>query len=140
MSLLLPCLIPMVVWAAATVLLLRAKRSSTWPRVEAVVVESRVKRQGNTSKPIVVYTYAVDGQHCSGHRIIVGPSFSISGDWAKRTVERFPQGARVSASVDPARPTYSVLTPGVHGLHIVAVVVSSVFAVALLFVCLIWLV
>lgn len=103
--------------------LLRARRSAGWPRVQATVVESAVLRRGGaTRRPLIVFQYAVGDRQFRSSRLRVGPPLSTSGSWAEREVARHPPGLRTQAAVDPADPSYGVLEPGVRAEHVLLAV------------------
>lgn len=118
----------------------RARESERWPTVEAVILESQVKSGGKGStKPVIRFSYRVNGQYLESDRVNVGWTLSAPSDGAARTVQRFPVNARVRAAVDPADSTYCVLLSGIQNAHrfVLAValfitVVNSVVTVVVL--------
>lgn len=108
----------------------RAGRSAAWPVVPATIMASRVVQQGNARSPRVTFDYLVAGQRRVGNRLWVGPrSIAVTGHWADRVASRYPVGAVVHVSVDPA---YAVLEPGVKALHWLPLVFGlSIVAVGL---------
>ncbi len=122
--------LPAVVLALAIRMLLRARRSVSWPTVEATILESRVlERKKRTFEPSVVYVYATGGQRLTGRRLWVGLTFATSGGWAQRIVASYPVGTLVRAAVDPGDPGYSVLVTGLRFQHVAAVLLSAVFTI-----------
>jgi len=84
----------------------RASASTGWPRTEGVVAD-------NPEATIVFY-------HAAGERstdqLRFGQTFSTtdpSEDELRRV--RYPAGARVTVSYDPARPWIACVKPGLHG-------------------------
>lgn len=115
-------------------LILKARRSLTWPRVDATVVGSLVVKQGNTRSPRLAFDYEVAGQKHVGQRLWVGPrSLSVSGNWADRVTSRYPVGAMVKVAVDPTDAAYSVLEPGMQALHWLLLAAAAAFVVTGLF-------
>jgi len=99
-------------------IVLRARRSTTWPTVPATMTESRVVQQGNARSPRLAFDYLASGQRHVGKRLWVGPrSIAVTGRWADRVAARYPMGAVVHVAVDPADPAYAVLEPGVKAVH-----------------------
>jgi hypothetical protein len=94
--------------------LLRAKRSTAWPRIDATVIRSRCVVASKGSRPKITYRYQVDGHTYESARVVVGVMAHVSGDGPERLVQRYPTGATAAVAVDPDRPGYSVLVPGIH--------------------------
>ena len=94
--------------------LVRAKRSTAWPLVEATVIRSRLVVASKGSRPKIAYRYQVDGRNYESARVVVGVMAGVSGDGPARLVQRYPAGATAAVAVDPDRPEYSVLVPGVQ--------------------------
>jgi hypothetical protein len=128
-----PFLLQVLLAALATRLLVRAKRSRSWPTVEATIVESRIKRRGANYEPQIVYAYAVDGKSYKSHRIAVGFSFARDKRSAERIAASYAKESRVVAAVDPKNHAYSVLARGIQTSHLVVAAFCSVLVLAGLF-------
>lgn len=98
-----------------------AEASVRWPSVEGIVTASEVsasrytapgqaRRDETTYRPDVTYTYQVDGQDYTGHRV----SYRASGDRksAEEVVARYPAGKVVQVHHDPKAPGTATLEVG----------------------------
>ncbi|PAP75689.1 DUF3592 domain-containing protein [Rubrivirga marina] len=117
-------------WAAAS-LAVSGDASTAWVEVKGEVVESGVdtRRSVHASdlrdpygpptyehRPVVRYTYAVDGRTYTADRVHFGEKNAADGDRgrdrAQAEADRYPTGTPVTVYVDPADPTDAVLEPG----------------------------
>ena len=64
-------------------------------------------------KPVIDYTYVIDGAPYRGDRVSIGPDLD---SWAagERRERVFREGAQIRVYYDPANPHRSVLEPGVN--------------------------
>ena len=123
-----PYIMPAGALVAAVWLVIRVRASRSWPPVEAVIVETRIKK-GKTNEPKITYTYTFNGTPYTGTRITLGLPWATSGDYAERTVAAFPKGAMRVAYVDPRNPAYSVLMRGFQAGHWFVLVMCAFFFV-----------
>jgi hypothetical protein len=90
-----------------------SSRESKWRQVLGVITKSEVELVRENYRPIVEYTYEVDGITYKGDTIAKGLiTFNWSGP-ANRMVNRFPVGAQVTVYVDRKNPRHAVLQPGI---------------------------
>jgi hypothetical protein len=89
--------------------------TQTWLNTTGVILMSSVqsKHTGRSHSiyPVVVYTYAVNGQTYQSQRIKAGEQFlnvRVMGQ-AQATVARYPIGASVTVYYNPANPAESAL-------------------------------
>ena len=82
---------------------------SHWREVSGVITKSEVEFCGEDYRPVVEYTYEVDGVTYKGDTIAKGlVTFNWKGP-AARMIEKFPVGATVPVFVDPKNPRQSAL-------------------------------
>lgn len=117
-----------------------AKASKSWPKVDGIVIESRVemrrssggangRNNGPTYKAIVVYDYKVDDQPHSCDRIWFGSDISTSNRGQMRdTVKQYPEGKTIQVYYDPENPSEAVLQPGAFFSSYFMVIFGGVFA------------
>ena len=97
----------------------RARQSSSWPVVEADVLDSRVEgrreaaHSGTGLEPAARYRYQFGGLKFVGTRIMFASLTTTSQNGAKRFLEPLKPGARVLIRVCPSAPAVSVIEPGV---------------------------
>lgn len=99
-------------------------RSTSWPSVEGVMVESSYKRNtyiGSTELVAVgrprfdydinvVYEYSVGGKKYIGNKLFASmPNNIDDGKLAEEMVEKYPKGAIVRVYFDPSNPKHSYL-------------------------------
>lgn len=100
--------------------------SRNWPSVEGVIVASsiginyssssnRQKSTDTTYSANVEYTFAVDGEGYSGHRISFGEYASADRSDAERFLRPYPKGQSVTVYYDPKSHRRAVLETGLHG-------------------------
>jgi hypothetical protein len=89
--------------------------TQTWQSTTGTILMSSVQtsRSGNSHStyPVVVYSYAVNGQSYQSQRVRAGDQFltvRVAGQ-AQATVARYPIGASVTVYYDPANPSESAL-------------------------------
>jgi hypothetical protein len=89
--------------------------TQTWLNTTGTILMSSVQssHSGNSHStyPVVVYSYAVNGQSYQSQRIRAGDQFltvRMAGQ-AQATVARYPIGKSVTIYYDPANPAESVL-------------------------------
>jgi hypothetical protein len=84
-----------------------------WREVPGVITKSEVEFRGDDYRPVVEYTYVVDGVTYKGDTIARG---LITLNWkepAAHVVEGFPVGATVPVYVESQYPRHSALRPHV---------------------------
>jgi hypothetical protein len=118
---------------------LKATASKNWPTANATITTSTIEETMTVVKfrgmkpfykPIIRYTYSVDGTSYDGDRIAtLYPDGSIQQSWASGIVSQYPLNATVPVYYDPNRHDYAVLEPGLSSDNIFVFVLSSVFLV-----------
>jgi Protein of unknown function (DUF3592) len=108
--------------------LVRASRSVRWPLVQATVVRSRLVAAGKGTRPRIEYRYQAGGRTYESARVVVGMMAATGGDGPARLVARHPEGTAAAVAVDPQRPGYSVLVPGirVHQVFVAGFTIAGV--------------
>ncbi len=98
--------------------------SNHWKTTQGVVIESRLKDMGNSSKPMrkkyhpsIVYSYTVDRTAFTSDRILFGMAtystpFKHGSARAKEWVRKYPNGANVTVTFNPNDPSQSTLVAG----------------------------
>lgn len=114
--------------------------SKQWPRVDAVVTESRAVHGLRSNRFEVRYEFDCGGRRCSGdrwhYRILSGsPDTFMFSDSGSRIVEAtaasYAKGQRVQVAVRPGDPARSVLEPGISSDDIfIAAIGLLLFALA----------
>jgi hypothetical protein len=89
--------------------------TQTWLSTTGTVLMSSVQTshsgRSHSTYPVVVYSYAVNGQSYQSQRIKAGEQFlnvRVAGQ-AQATVARYPIGASVTVYYDPANPAECAL-------------------------------
>lgn len=119
--------------------------SKDWKSTQGSVIESQVVDKGHTSKskgknykPVIMYSYTVDGETFTSDRILFGmASFSTifkSGSQRSREwVSKYPEGSTVSVMFDPSEPSQSTLNTGSHFTAWIAPSIGIAFLAAGIF-------
>lgn len=118
--------------------LLRAMRTSSWPRVGGEIVASRSAMRAASDaegggrnemhRPVVTYRYRVADTNYQGNRIACNDrGMLFSRAFARRTVARYRKGQPCSVAYDPARPQSSLLEPGARISDWIPVAVGIAF-------------
>lgn len=125
---------------------LQARESGSWPSVPGIIRTSTVTTQrgskgGVSYKPVVTYSYSVDGAEYTGDLIAYGlKGSSASRSFAQYYDNKYPEGSSVPVAYDPASPQTSVLEPGVSKRAFILVAFGAIFAMnALMFGLISWL-
>lgn len=93
------------------IIIVKAKKTKTWPSVEGVIQESKPVSEENDLLPYVEFSYTVDGQ--THRRPQDFPKDLVPGEEFRKTfVAKYPPGARVPVYYDPASPEHATLEPG----------------------------
>jgi len=96
----------------------RNKAALKWPSVEGDITKSTVNSKWTTDsqghavmhhRPIVTYSYAVNGQAFTGKRIAFFSKPIDTAAQAQTICDRFPAGAKVPVYYNPANPKDAVL-------------------------------
>jgi Protein of unknown function (DUF3592) len=101
----------------------------TWKPTSATVVSSNVgwvrsSKGGTTWKPVIEYTYTVDGATYSSYRIAPVEE-SASKNWALGISQRYQPGAVVPAWYNPRHPADAYIE---HTLSMIPLIMIAVFA------------
>ena len=117
---------------------LYAWRSRRWPRVTETVIKSEVaeitrRRFSKVYKPVVVYTYEIDGLEYSSDRMGFGYG-DFFGDGlfrdrfaAEKVAARYRPGNPVSVAYDPRDKSRSVLKTGINKGHVATTIFGLFF-------------
>lgn len=93
------------------VIIVKARRTRTWPSVEGVIEESSPTSEENDLLPHIEFSYTVQG--LSRRRAQEFPKDLVPGQEFRETfVRKYPQGARVAVYYDPSAPDRATLEPG----------------------------
>ena len=133
------------VLAAIRVVKLMKQRghSKSWPMAQGRIIHSQVltkevlstHNDGPIYIPKVTYTYTINGQEFSGHRIEWLDEVSTNSRFgAEKVIAKYPIGQLINVFYDPADPASAVLEPwrmkGI-GIGIVIAVVTGLGSVLL---------
>ncbi len=118
--------------AGAAGVVVELERLATWRPVPAVVLESHIdavrgSKGGTSYRPVVTYTYRVEGTGYTSGSVTIIPE-SRSWKWASGISQRFRPGERVTAYVDPGNPSKAYLVNAFSGTPLVFVIIPLVFA------------
>jgi len=113
-----------------------------WPiargRIVATEVDAFPSRERSETgmhrtmfKPVVIYTYEVDGQRYAGDRVTIGLiiSSTVPG-LARLALRKYPEGSEVSVRYNPAKPSEAVLHPWSPWSVLIGVAAVGLFALA----------
>jgi hypothetical protein len=117
---------------------LYAWRSRRWPRVTGTVIKSEVvkvprRRVSNIFKPVVVYTYEVNGleytndQMGFGYDDFLGNGLFNGPMNAEQVAELYRPGDPVSVAYDPQDNSRSVLKTGINKGHVATALLGLFF-------------
>lgn len=104
----------------------RAYQSTTWPAVDATIVNYRFDvTDGGTPTLVIQYKYSIDDlEHTSGWTH-VAPEKCEDSDGYKNPPERFAKGESIVAYVSPKDPTVSLLKQGLGWKNTLPVIVGG---------------
>lgn len=110
-----------------------ARQTMYWDKVVGVIKRSEISSDDSddstTYKPLIEYTYIVNGIEHQGQSIYIGDGVSTSDiSYAKRFVSKYPVGKQVSISYEPNRQGVSVLEPGIQKATFIPFVFGIGFA------------
>ena len=129
-----------------------ARASLSWPKVEGSITQSHVSRSTSRSRDDhnrerishsysaeIEYQFQVEGKPLRGSRVTAVSDQFGSEAHAKATSEKYPIGAKVAVSYNPADPNESLLEPGRwSGSGLLFVFAGAFILVPLGFLRLIW--
>jgi len=119
-----------------------ARQSLQWPKAPGKIVRSGVdvsvhrerrrdldrrKKETRSYSAAIEYAFSVNGQTIAGSRITVITEQFGSKNWAEATSQKFPVGADVTVSYNPAKPEECVLEPGRWGGAGFLLILAGVF-------------
>ncbi len=118
----------------------RGNRSTTWPRVNATVTESKIESTWAFINNVPVqsfhlhlrYEYKMQGQTFVGKRISMIDDSSTNVKNVETLKARYPVGTEVQPFVDPDDPEYAILKPGASLLWWILLSICSIGIVVLL--------
>jgi hypothetical protein len=103
---------------------------ATWVPTPATVVASGVgvvqTSKGATYQPTVSYRYTVGGMPYASNRVSVITE-SASRKWAQSVVDRYPQGASVTAWYDPKHPGNAIIDHHLAKIPLIMMGIGLVF-------------
>lgn len=111
----------------AVLMVMQVERLSSWRPVTATVLSSQVgvvkgERGGITYRPVVSYTYTVDGRSYTSNAVSV-ITVSQGYKWASAIAERYIPGSQVTAYVSPRNPRAAYL---VHELSLLPLLIMMI--------------
>lgn len=103
--------------------LIRAKASVNWPVVQGQVIVSSVERHvshgkngsSTTYHAKIRYEFTIDGVVHTGTRVAYGDYGSSNSSHARKIVNRYPSGKKVTVHYMRGRPDECLLEPGMKG-------------------------
>ena len=90
-----------------------------WPRIEVTITKSEVLSWYDDFEheyfysPNIEYEFLYNNVKTIGHKVGFVVSQSTIESSAEKVVDKYPEGAKVLASVNPKKPTNAVLEPSV---------------------------
>lgn len=111
-----------------------AEASVKWPSTPGQITSSKISKLGLVRPgyvPMVEYSFDANGHKQAGKRIAYRVLASRDEKEIERAVERYPLGAKVKVTYDPANPQNSVLEPGTQGTKVLTADVIWLFCVGL---------
>jgi hypothetical protein len=109
---------------------------ATWVPTPATVVASGVgvvrTSKGATYQPTVSYRYTVGGTPYISNRVSVITE-SASDKWAQSVVDRYPQGASVTAWYDPKHPGNAIIDHHMARIPLIMMGIGLVMVLLVLF-------
>ena len=122
-----------LIWIALRNLWL-GSASAHWPTTPGTIITSFVRHtvsgKSEYRDPEIVYQYTVNGTQYAHSALDLSLNSAHGEDEAAEFVARYPVGATVTVSYDPAHPERAVLNPGRHlaNLFLVAIGLALVAA------------
>ena len=96
--------------------------------IGGTVEEVRGSKGGSTYRPVITYTYAVDGREYTSSNVSI-IKVSRGWKWANGVVTRYRPGTETTAWYDPQDPSKSYLLHEISTMPLVFVIVPLVFGV-----------
>ena len=113
-----------------------SNESRNWPSTQGTISSSYIREQTRrdskrhtsiTYFPRVLYQYKVDGRHYTSHRIEFGGESGGMKRMAKKVVDRYPSGKKVTVYYNPQDPKYGVLEAGFTWSSLIVFLAGIVF-------------
>jgi len=98
-----------------------AKASEKWPTAPGKITNSTLRRFNSLRPvfvPVVEYAFTANGHDQTGKRIAYRVIASRDPQIVKAVADKYPVGAKVKITYDPANPADSVLEPGPEGTKV----------------------
>jgi hypothetical protein len=98
-----------------------AAASVKWPSAPGQITKSSVQKFGlwrPAFLPFVEYAFNANGHDQAGKRVAYRVLASRDQEEAEAFVKKYPVGAKVKVTYDPANPQDSVLEPGTEGTRV----------------------
>ncbi|AKQ68302.1 hypothetical protein A176_005214 [Myxococcus hansupus] len=115
--------------------------SATWPTVQGTITRSEVETvRSNKSisyRPLVAYTYSVDGQTYEGNKHRISSWSGGELEAAEAMVARYPIGASIPVYYRPSQPSTATLLPGLGNAELFLLMILLPFNLAALALCVI---
>ena len=92
--------------------LTRAQASTGWPSASGKVIKSSVEREESSYQAEILYEFTVSGTTYNGNRVAYGDYGSNRPTHARRIVNRYPKGKKVTVYYQPDDPGECLLEPG----------------------------
>jgi hypothetical protein len=129
--------------AWATMTLVEALASRSWPQAPGQVTESKVESwkdsEGDRSyQAVITYRYKVNGSGYTSDRISFGDHAGSGSSHAHRLVRRYTAGKAVQVYYNPDHPERSVLEPGLTPLTFLFLGLASILLLIGLLIMFIW--
>ncbi len=110
-----------------------AQSSTTWPTTVGTITVSKVETStdddGTTYRPLVKFSYQVNGQSWTGDTVFFGGgkiSFS-NYRYANKIVNKYPVTTRVNVFYNPSKPNIAVIEAGVTKKTFIQFTFGSLF-------------
>jgi hypothetical protein len=100
-------------------ILTKSLRAENWPVTDGLIQSAEMKshqgsKGGTTYSAEVTYTFQVAGTGYTGNKVAIG-QMSASAEYARRILDRYPVGKKISVHYAPGDPADAVLETGIHG-------------------------
>lgn len=92
-------------------IILIARKTRLWPRVEGVIEEAKISSDVNDLLPKITFSYTV-ADHPYRAEVQFPADVTPSQQYANQYIEKYPQGHRVQVYYDPENPQRATLEPG----------------------------
>lgn len=114
----------------------RAYESRSWPNTQGTVISSYIDKRSHRDSnnrtnivytPKIRYQYQVDGKHYTCKRIAFGGESGGKRSKAKKVVDKYPSGKKVTVHYNPQDPKVAVLKAGFSWGAVFAFLAGIVF-------------